>query len=69
MKCPACEGGGHFVLSTRNHPQEVRRTRECGACGHRWTTVEMLADSAEMMTKAREFVRNMAALAKEIDHG
>lgn len=69
MKCRACESTRHAVLSTRHGDMQVRRTRECLDCGHRWTTVELYADSATTMERAKEFVMNIAALAKEMNDG
>jgi transcriptional regulator NrdR family protein len=37
MKCPTCAGEDIRVRWTRGE----RRGRECAACRHRWTTVEV----------------------------
>src|SRR6266542_334162 len=40
MKCPACKSEDLRVLETRDLDDAIRRRRECGACGHRFTTLE-----------------------------
>lgn len=41
MKCPKCKQGETSVLETREVGSNIRRRRECQACGFRTTTVEM----------------------------
>ena len=40
MRCPACKSEDLRVLETRDLDEAIRRRRECGACGHRFTTLE-----------------------------
>jgi transcriptional repressor NrdR len=40
MRCPACKSEDLRVLETRDLDDAIRRRRECGACGHRFTTLE-----------------------------
>lgn len=40
MLCRTC-GAKSAVLETRESGEGLRRRRECGACGARWTTVEL----------------------------
>lgn len=42
MQCPQCNAATH-VLETR----QTRRRRQCLSCGHRFSTVEVLADDVE----------------------
>ncbi len=69
MKCPACHSTEHLVLSTRPGDSEVRRTRECGACRHRWFTTELYAESLTVMETAVKAVQSFRAMTQELDHG
>ena len=40
MKCPHCGGSESRVIDSRSVDEEVRRRRECIACGARFTTYE-----------------------------
>ena len=42
MQCPNCGDSNTHVADSRNSGQEVRRRRECGHCGARFTTYERL---------------------------
>lgn len=45
MLCPAC--GKPRSICTDSRPtseNRIRRRRECGNCGYRWTTFEVLPD-------------------------
>lgn len=49
MRCPACnEDSG--VLDSRVRGYVVRRRRRCPACGHRWSTVEVVVDALQKTT-------------------
>jgi len=48
MKCPACDSATH-VLETR----ETRRRRRCLTCDHRFTTIEVLAETPDMPSAPR----------------
>ena len=41
MTCNRCQSDASMVIETRTEAQYIRRRRECKACGHRWTTVEI----------------------------
>lgn len=43
IKCPVCGSTKVYVKDSRsfNDGEHKRRRRECGECGHRWTTVEV----------------------------
>ena len=41
MKCPKCGGAKQRITDSRQTGNEVRRRRECRACGHRFTTYEL----------------------------
>ncbi len=40
MQCPACQHDDTRVVDSREARDSVRRRRECGACGNRFTTFE-----------------------------
>lgn len=42
--CPACGSSDHIVLDSRPAVSSVRRRRQCGACGHRFTTYEIVSE-------------------------
>ncbi|MGH2356089.1 MAG: transcriptional regulator NrdR [Chloroflexota bacterium] len=42
MRCPACKSEDLRVLETRDREAAIRRRRECGGCGHRFTTTERI---------------------------
>lgn len=67
MKCPACESTDGRVMSTRDTGAKVARLRCCGACGHRWPTVEMPAQNLARMESAVRAVRTFTSLSKELD--
>lgn len=46
MICPACKANQLTVVDSRPTSHEVRRRRECLACHHRFTTVEISLDRA-----------------------
>jgi transcriptional regulator NrdR family protein len=45
--CPACGGTDVKVTDSRPTNGPLRRRRECGGCGKRWTTYEISADAYE----------------------
>lgn len=50
MNCPTCQHPDSRVIDSRGD----RRRRECLNCRHRWTTIELMAataDAAERITK------------------
>lgn len=67
MKCPACESTEGRVLSTRDTGAKVARLRGCGACGHRWNTVELPAQNLARMESAVQAVRTFSSLSKELE--
>jgi transcriptional repressor NrdR len=54
MRCPYCDAFDSFVISTRSFEAEgeIRRRRECGNCGERFTTVERLRASLPLVVKS-----------------
>jgi transcriptional repressor NrdR len=42
--CPFCSADSSQVIDTRPIPDGVRRRRECGACGERFTTYERVEE-------------------------
>jgi len=54
MKCPYCESENIKTLETRNSPEDaVRRRKECGDCGRRFTTYEYI-ESVELMVRKKD---------------
>ncbi|MBB2965177.1 hypothetical protein [Methylobacterium sp. R2-1] len=41
MICPTCTAEDSLVIESRKSPLGIRRWRDCQACGHRWSTVEV----------------------------
>lgn len=57
MKCRFCDSETLRVLESREGPYDtLRRRRECGN-GHRFTTIEMHADTASQAPHAKQFAR------------
>jgi len=58
MKCPKC-GRSHpqTIVDTRDSTYGKRRRRKCGACGHRFTTAEIVVQSDNPQTKVRTRLR------------
>jgi transcriptional repressor NrdR len=54
MRCPYCDAFDSFVISTRSFESggEIRRRRECRACGERFTTVERVRASLPLVVKS-----------------
>ena len=53
MRCPACEAKTR-VLETRETRRGPRRRHECQACGHRFSTLEILLDDGVIVVASRE---------------
>lgn len=47
MRCPMCKSEKVKTSNSRAKPEinGVKRTKDCLACGHRWTTVELHTDT------------------------
>lgn len=43
MNCPHCNDNSHKVVDTRDTGDAIRRRRQCGTCGQRFTTYEHVA--------------------------
>jgi uncharacterized Zn finger protein len=67
MKCPACTSDEQRVLTTRTEDAKIKRLRCCGACGHRWTTVEIDAQNLSRMESAVQAIRSLGNLSKELE--
>lgn len=54
LACPRCGGRDDSVVDTRANDAGIyiRRRRECGSCGHRFSTVEILADELDQVRTA-----------------
>ncbi|MGH2741029.1 MAG: transcriptional regulator NrdR [Thermoleophilaceae bacterium] len=51
MLCPYCSAESTQVIDTRPAPDAVRRRRECGACGQRFTTYERVEEQRATVLK------------------
>lgn len=51
MKCPFCASTKSRVIDTRSAEGGIRRRRECGDCGRRFTTYERVAPLRLMVIK------------------
>ena len=51
MHCPFCSAETTQVIDTRPASDAVRRRRECGACGERFTTYERAEEPRLFVTK------------------
>ena len=53
VPCPSCGSRDVGVIDSRSWEdlQERRRRRECDACGHRWTTVEVPIDELQRIKR------------------
>jgi transcriptional repressor NrdR len=49
--CPFCAAESTQVIDTRPAPDSVRRRRECGACGQRFTTYERVEEQRATVLK------------------
>ncbi|MEA3560405.1 MAG: transcriptional regulator NrdR, partial [Candidatus Omnitrophota bacterium] len=53
MKCPYCEHEDDKVVDSRSSGEGyiIRRRRQCGACGRRFTTYEKIEQTSLMVIK------------------
>ena len=53
MRCPECDSNNDTVIDSRpsEQGQRIRRRRECGTCGHRFTTMELNRDELFDLTQ------------------
>lgn len=66
MNCPKCNDSDTDVIDTRPMPYGVRRRRECLACDHRWSTVEI---NYTQYKKYNEIAKLLEIIAKEPEKG
>ncbi len=54
MKCPECDAPENRVVDTRDSSggRAVRRRRECGVCGHRFTSYERVEERPLQVVKS-----------------
>ena len=53
MKCPACGSESTHVIDTAREPTgNIRRRRECKACGKRFSTMERVVDTMPLVIKS-----------------
>lgn len=51
MQCPYCAHDDTKVIDTRESADSIRRRRQCGKCGKRYTTYERIAQTGLMVIK------------------
>jgi transcriptional repressor NrdR len=51
MQCPYCAHEENKVIDTRESAESIRRRRQCGKCGKRYTTYERIAQTGLMVIK------------------
>jgi transcriptional repressor NrdR len=51
VQCPFCSAESTQVIDTRPAPDAVRRRRECGVCGRRFTTYERVEEQRATVLK------------------
>ena len=53
MKCPTCGSESTHVIDTAREPTgNIRRRRECKACGKRFSTMERVVDTMPLVVKS-----------------
>ena len=61
MNCPTC-GAATMVMQSRADTglpgDPLRRRRKCGACSHRFSTIELSLEEAKAVLGAREAVKS-----------
>ena len=62
MICSKCSADDSLVIDSRKNPLGIRRQRDCQACGHRWTTLEI--NKADLVLAA---IREIDCAARNID--
>jgi transcriptional repressor NrdR len=69
MRCPYCESLEDKVIDSRLsvHGDNIRRRRECLACGYRFTSFELIEEKQLMVVK-RDKSRQVFDI-KKIEHG
>lgn len=69
--CPSCGAfDGSDVMDSRPNDGSIRRRRACKACGHRFTTWEVLVNPAAIQRSAAELratARKLEEFAAELD--
>lgn len=57
MTCPLCSHRDSRVIRTTERDNgQIRRTRQCERCGHRWPTVEITEAEAQQVERVRRAV-------------
>ena len=54
IKCPKCGGYDNKVSSTKDKGNFIMRIRKCLDCGHRWDTVERIAETYKEYQKGED---------------
>ncbi len=63
MRCPACSRDATRVLESRQTDDALRRRRECGSCGRRFTTYERV-ETTNLLVVKRSGARQQYERAK-----
>lgn len=62
MECPKCKSRRLMVVDSRPFQQQIRRRRECQACGHRLTTYERTVEQHDQAIAETTIARARACL-------
>ena len=64
LKCPKCGYAQSYVIDSRSVDGGIKRRRECGSCGARFTTYESPKETAKK-TILKELLPKLTANIKE----
>lgn len=52
MNCIKCSGTTSVLDSRRQETSAIKRRRKCGACGHRFNTIEQVLTEATVLKQS-----------------
>jgi hypothetical protein len=64
-KCPECGGKSEVKDSRPTESGDIRRRRECGKCGDRWTTYEVHSEDYRSRSVAGDLIDGLARIGLE----
>ena len=67
MKCPNCGSDHSAVYDSRPRPSSVCRRRECSACGHRWSTIELSIEEHNALRRLYDIVQEAREILEAVD--
>lgn len=67
MNCPECGGPGRALKRrAMRHSSATYRRRSCLACGHRWSTYEILEEEWRAWRGVRSSLRRLRAVLQAV---